>query len=444
MIIKTSGILFNVSLLIFFRLVYDIAYFLIYPSHAYHGIVLDINVSKLIISYIVLMMLGLFSMTNNRALPSKVILRVFLYGFFIPFTSYFSLANQNLNFFIWCTFFFIILALLTRNPMIIKSKKSLFMTIVPLIPVLIVLTGFLVSFSLNGVPSLTALNPLNVYQVRDSYTSSPILEYLSSALIYFSFPFLLAHSYVKKKPILFMLISSLWVLFYLTSGSRLNLVIFIISAFFLLSSKFLKHESKIPFILISGLLLSLIEMIFFNQEIFSHFSIYRSMIVPSWLTFEYFEYYSIEQTLYFAEQFPSLFNVYGAEVNSSLAVGERIFGKDAETWANVGVFGYAFANMSYFGYVELLILVVLFKVLDGCFVALESPADRMGILVFSVVYGLYLQNTNIYNLLLSRSLFFGISFFIILAIFRQSKPLFTQNGKIPSSNFFFVSNSQDK
>ncbi|MDA9652354.1 hypothetical protein N9T19_01175 [Pseudomonadota bacterium] len=311
-------------------------------------------------------------------------------------------------------------------------------------PILIVATAFLMTFSLNGLPSWAALNPLNVYQVRGVYTSSSVLEYVSSAAIYFALPLLLAHSYLGKKPILIMLISLLWVFFYLSSGARISISIFIIVAFFLLSSKFLKHESKVPFILMSGMLLSLIELVSFNEVIFSHFSIYRSMIVPSWLTFEYFEYYSIEQTLYFAEQFPSLFNLNGAEVNSALAVGERIFGKDAETWANVGVFGYAFANMSYFGYLELLILVVVFKILDGCFVALESPGDRMSILVVSIIYGLYFLNTNIYNLLLSRALFMSLSFFIILVILRQSKPLFTKNGKIPSSNFSLVSNAQDQ
>ena len=188
--------------LIVYRLAYDLCYVNIFPSHEYNGIELDISTFNYIVSLVSIAIIPFTISFKSRILPSKIFIMTYIFLFLIPLSSYFALANQSLVFYLWCVFFLILLGSLTQKALIISSSPGIVLVLTRFIPIILIVVSFLVVLFANGVPSLTALNFMNVYTVRSEFNSSIFIEYISSASIYFALPIMLSMAILNKKYLL--------------------------------------------------------------------------------------------------------------------------------------------------------------------------------------------------------------------------------------------------
>ena len=402
-----------------YRIAYDLCYYFIFPSHEYNGIKFEISGFNYAITLISIVLIPYLINLSKRVPPSKIFILTYIFLFLIPLSSYCALASESIIFYLWCYVFIILLGIMTSKPLVIHSQTSYVFVLTRVIPFILILIAFLIVFFANGVPSLTALNFLNVYSVRSEFNSSPLIEYISSSSIYFALPVMVTMSIVNKKNFLAFCLCLIWTWLFLSSGGRLTFIFLLITIYICIAVRFVRIENALPIAFAISILISIAEMVLVDTAIFAHFGFYRSLLVPSWLSFEYFNFYDVREKLFFSEQLPSLFNNSINEVNSALDVGAYLFGDTSRTWANVGIMGYAFANLSYLGILEVLIFVPILRILDGSYLNLRYSYERQALCVYIAIISMYAHSTNVYNLLATRTLFIGTLFFILLGIYRS-------------------------
>ena len=225
---------------------------------------------------------------------------------------------------------------------------------------------------LNGVPSFSALNIYDVYDLRSSAPS--INKYFGYALqwtMYIIMPVALSFSIQKKKYIvsLFLIMSVL--LMYLYTGNKTQLFsIFMVIACTVFSEE-KRSTNLLLFLLMTAivfltLLPSILKISLFD-DLYSLF-IRRCCFVPSVNKFSYYDFFSNHPKLGIYGIFPTWlvpYDGYYNEVQYSFEISSIYYGKP-EMNSNTGFLVEGFARFGHLGMIiEMCVFAMLIKLFDS-------------------------------------------------------------------------------
>lgn len=399
---ESKGALYLLILL--YKIALDFSYISLYPSHAYYGISLDVSTYKIIESYFfifgILLLIG-----RIKYKPSVIIIFNYILFSFIPFSTYYSLANGSRDFFYMNVVVLFIMLLINKMPTLKLKKVSLNISL-NVIGVSLVIMLITLLMIYNGYPSLDAFDLTKVYEVRGRFNSSSIIERIQSLYTYVVLPILLVRS-IENKSFFRVFLLTISVLFvYLLSGGKAIMAVFIFSIF---GTILLIRNNLIRGVVV--LLTSLCVSILIFKNPFEHYLVFRPLITPAWLSFVYYDFFSTHDFLVFSEAFSSLltspYSTTSAEV-----IGEHLFSNSGGSWASSGFIGSAYSNL---GFVGIIIDTVILSVVLIIFNALHSVTKyKKELLIVAFVFSMLLTHIGLYTLLWSRGFMIAMILFLVI------------------------------
>lgn len=260
----------------------------------------DFNLTKYIVGIVwcIILFLGI---KHNEKRPSTFFLCVIFLLQIVPITTIYSLGNQNsLYYFTICIAFLLCEALvgcikndtgIQRNLNVSKAINISFFLILAMTVLLVVVK--------NGMPSLTALNIYNVYDLRrdDPIDVGGYLNYIFEWSVKVIAPFLIARFLVLKKYLIAIFLGMFEMLMYLYSGYKgLLFTIPLVIIYTLWAKRPNFYREFVAIVCIGMTVLVLLTCISSNRgDIFhSVFSLTgrRMMLLSANNKFVYFDYFS--------------------------------------------------------------------------------------------------------------------------------------------------------
>jgi hypothetical protein len=238
----------------------------------------------------------------------------------------------------------------------------------------------------NGIPSLTALNILNVYSVRSNVAYPFLMVYLVNWQAKVINPFLITMSYLNRNRKMLFLSVFLQLLLYLITAYKTFLLIPVAIIFIIEMIKkfdFLKTSSKVSVFAVLGMYISYLVT---QSIVIPSLFIRRFLFVPALIKFYYYDFFSNHGFMYFSAG--TLGNILGVKYNYDLSpaylIGQIYF-NNPQTGANTGYIGDAYANM---GFVGMIIISVLFiwilKLIDSLSIKIGKNLT-VGLALFSIL-----------------------------------------------------------
>lgn len=249
------------------------------------------------------------------------------------------------------------------RPTVTKNGKNA--ALVVLLFLLFLTLG--ITFLQFGIPDMRALDFNRVYEVRAENQASGILNYLSFWLIQVILPVLLLEALMKKKFGAAILVGAVVLYFYLIFAHKS----WFFSAFFIAGVYFFVRKGWF----VKGICLGMPAMVFLLNGLYACSSkflmlvslfIRRVLFVPADIKFEYYDFFSKGEKLFFSEgQIGKLFGMESPyNQKAALIIGDRIGSSGGS--ANTGYLAYAYADLGTVGVILFgVLLVVLLKFLDS-------------------------------------------------------------------------------
>ena len=213
--------LLTIFYLLFYRLVLDYVYvFVVSPIFSYSGLSLNINPTKLFISYVVMIGVSLVMDRKNEKV-SSIILQYHFLVMIVPLLSFYSLNNKTSVFLamsISCFALEIFLVKTLPNFKIRKIKDTEFVLFI-LLPILLIVV-VIFQIKTYGL-SLEALDFTKIYDIRsDQISTVGILSYFWTWCYRIINPFLIIAFYWKNKKIQMYFFVFLQVIMYFISPHK--------------------------------------------------------------------------------------------------------------------------------------------------------------------------------------------------------------------------------
>ena len=248
--------------------------------------------------------------------------------------------------------FYLLLFASRVNPKVgvLKSQRfDVFGTLMPVIGVILVVlvfsyTGFNLHVSIEDIYDRRL-------EARNVLRSGSIKGYLESVLSGIVIPMLFVDGIVRRKTgNLVIVFFAILVVFSLKGSKGVVFSPLYLGSIVWIKSKF-KNET---FVILMGLIIVLVacelEKIFYNTSIFANLVIRRKFIVPSQLSFYYWEYFSEHGLVYMKDSI--IGSIIPMEprynIQRSRLIGYEYFGK-IEYNANANIFATAYADFGYMG-----------------------------------------------------------------------------------------------
>lgn len=315
---------------------------------------------------------------------------------FIPITTIYALGNDSTEYYISLFLAFLLCEaivgrtkdtpVLKRNSFISKTMCLGFVGIAMLTLAIIILN--------NGIPSLTALNLLNVYELRESgaFQVSKYLSYLLSYAISVFFPMMLTWFLLKKRYLFALLTCGAVFLLYLYSGHKTYLFSVPLVVVGVLWAKRKNFYKEFFITATSGLsALSLLSCVFSDERgilrryLYSLF-IRRTILVPANNKFKYFDYFSQRVKMGLGGIFPRwLFPIENPyeTIRYSYEISDIYYGKP-EMNSNTGFLAEGYMRFGHPGtFLILILFAILLKQMDKL-QSRSSYAMTLGIFIYSV------------------------------------------------------------
>ncbi len=406
----------NVINLIFI-LIYKISFEIVtctYYKNYYRDF--NLNISKLLISYISIIILGLYIPKNEKKLSN--IYTYFLYMMMlIPTSSYYYLTNNSTLFYLFfCLGFFIIIILVKKKinfklnnyrivPIFKKFKYKYFLY-------LFIFTIFYILVKNVRFPTFKVFNFRNIYILRKEIAPVGIiltLETILKEILYFIF--------ITKKLKYKIFSYCLIILLFMINPHKATLFIPILGLIFYI---FYKQKNLIKIIALG--LCSLTTSALFLGKYFSE-NIYtllirRTLLIPASLNFFYYDFIVSRKgnhIYYFRETIKNLFNIDVSNFEGKYAdrIGEIYF--KAGVHANNGFLASEYIRTGLFGIIFISFLVgITFLYLD--YLGKRLSAEKINSLFF--LFPFYLISAS-YIDSLRNMIFFKL--FVCTIIFLTSK-----------------------
>lgn len=411
--LNTQKLIFIFTSLIFWFLL-DCGYrYFVVIKYEYAGFYLHFTIKYLEAFAIFLFLIFCSPKILNR--PSDFFIVIILFGFISPLLIFYGLSNQN-RFYLYIVLIGYIVIDLTRKgkPLklqIISNTKDIIFYLI-ILGALFVSVWFIITAGFSNLN----FNFNEVYKFRDETTiivDVGFMSYLNIWAYKVFGPILLTISLWKKKYFWMIIIILLHLFWFGVSNHKIILFspILIIFLYFLFSYN--KSFLIIPLSL--SLLISLCLLFFylFEEVWMSNLIIRRSFFVPSFLTFTYYEFFSMHGFIYWSNSITSKLINYPFQLDPPNLIGSYL---GTQAHANNSFFATGYMHAGYLG-------VIFYSVITGFLFKIVDSISNKNLPVLFVVSSLIIP---VYSLITSADLptallTHGIILSIVFLFFFRSK-----------------------
>jgi hypothetical protein len=397
-------------LYIFFRIVIDVVYInWVSPTYGYMGLILEANIMKILISYIILLVFLWFIPKSENKI-SHIILQLHLIIMIIPLTSIYGLADQPTMFMLMILVSFLLQILLIRYLPYLKVKKIKNAKLFNL-AILFSLTFMTYIYMIRTQSiNLSAFDISTIYEIRSTRDILPVFSYLITWQFRVINPLIIVLSYVKRKYTLLILGIGLQILMYLMYPNKeiFLSIILILFCLFIMKKKY-RFDTTFIRVLSIGMIISVMIFELFKNINFFFISV-RLINLPAIIKFWHYEHFLVHDKIYYSEGM--IGKILGLDYPYSLPSGYLI--KDGFLGqANTGYLAYAYDNAGFIGMIAMSVLFVLIlKLLDS--IAINE--NNKIILTLFVYPMITLNDGDLLTLILTGGLFLLI---FVLFLFKN-------------------------
>jgi hypothetical protein len=201
------------------------------------------------------------------------------------------------------------------------------------------------------------------FEARDIFGSGTFISYASDMVINSFVPFLAYYAFYKKKYLILYLSIMICLFFFYVAGLKAPFAYVFLALVFVklvVENKLNLFFMYIVIIIVTLVIVSSVEFMFFDYSFISDYIIRRSFAVPAYLTSSYFNFANAESSF-------NIINGLGSVGVVSYLVGE-VFLNTPGLNANVNAFVSAFVSGGFLGYIEILLLVTfLYSYIDSAY-----------------------------------------------------------------------------
>lgn len=408
----------SVKYFIFFAVIYRFALEWSYikvisENFAYAGLDLNFSIVKFIESWIIYLALLFFSpKVMNK--PSDYFFNQLLFLFLTPFLIFYAMSDND-RYSLYLVLMCVSLVLITREgvpykvPVIKGSRK---IALLVLILGVVAVTFWMIA---SGGLRYFNLDLSRVYEFRDlsgELISQGVMAYINIWATKIFGPMLIAYFLWREKYYAVVSIVLLHVLWFGISAHKSVLFYPILVIFVWTWFRYSKALAFVPAGLAFLVILSTGLFLANGNIIMATLFVRRLLIIPSQVTFIYYDFFSNNNFLYWSNSVGAIFNRYEYDLNAAKLIGEYM-GKDMN--ANVSFLATGFMHAGIVG-------VVIYGVLVGYLFKIIDSIGRKGLPAWLVVASMIVS---INSLLLSADLptallTHGIGVAIIFLFFLRS------------------------
>lgn len=396
-------------LFIIYRMILDLVYYIwASPIYTYMGLVMELNIIKYFISYILFFLILILIPKNNNKI-SYSILQVHFAITIVPLTSIYGLANMSTKFMIMIAISFLLqvqlLKFLPKLKLIkVKGAKHLF----GLIIILLSAITYIYLFTTQKL-NLSVFDFSKIYEVRsEQKISLGIMNYLVTWQYRMINPILIVFSYYKKYRKMLLFSIGMQVLLYLMIPHK-EIIFAIFLIMLVLFTEYKKIQFNVFFLkflvffaVVSGLYYEITGKIMALGA-----GPVRLLYLPALIKFWHYNFFSVNNKLYYSEGI--IGSILGIEYPYSVSSGFLVMKGMGN--ANVGYIGYAYDNAGFIGMILIsLLFVMLLQLIDS----LTIDENKMVVLSLIIYPMIILNDGDLLTLLLTGGLFILVLLLFIL------------------------------
>lgn len=350
---------------ILFRVVLEISYHVfVNPIFEYAGFILDVDYLKYFESWLIwVCLVPAFPKVLLKA--SDYLMVYLLFSFLTPLLVFYGLSNANREH-LYIVLLGVLLIMLFRigRPFrlpLIRHGRVLAYIIAALSAAAV--TGWMI---MSGGLNYFNLDLSRVYEFRrdvGEVINQGLMGYINTWATTVFGPTLLAVSLWKKKYWIALLIFGLHIIWFGISSHKgvlfyPFLVIFL--WFWFRSSKVL---ALIPIAMASAVLLSFLAYVIYADILLGSLFIRRVFFVPSFLTFTYYEFFSLHEFVYWSSSITSSFIDYPYELSPAMEIGAYLGGESNanNSFLSTGYMHAGIPGVMFYG----ILVGLLFRLIDS-------------------------------------------------------------------------------
>lgn len=344
--------------IILFKIVLDVSFImLISPIWGYMGFTLQMNTIKLIESYILLVFMYIITPKSDNKI-SNIFIQFLYLMMIVPTLSLYAMKNES-RVFLYSFFmgFFITITTVKIMPRIKLLRIKISSKIYASILALITLTTYFLIIKDNGLPTLGAMNLLNVYSIRGEFvTSIGIINYLLMWQAKIINPLLIGYFYYTSRYKGVFLVVLFQLALFLLTGHKA----FLFSIILVIGSAYLVKKKKFYTTLLIGLTLMVLCCLLLGvlniSDYPASFITNRVLFVPAQNYFYYYDFFSNNQKVHLTQSvIGNLLGIKGIyDRNITYMIGQLYYnsprmmvntGYLADAYMNFGILGMWFFSL---------------------------------------------------------------------------------------------------
>lgn len=403
-------------LIICYKTLLEISYILsISPNYGYMGLLLDVNYSKALVSWIFTFGLSIL-IINFKKKPSELVIFFLFILMYLPFASIYWLKNESTIYFLFTSLVFLITIIGVKILKNIKFDAPVKNNIIfNIVCVVFTLINLIVIFVFNGIPKLSALNFNNVYNVRESFNYGiGVMQYFITWQVWVLNLFVFLVLLIKKKYFYTIIPFLIQFIIFLYTGHKayLFLILALPIIYYFIQTKYIYIYSLIGLNILT-IFTWLTDFIFNNIWLTALYT-QRLIYLPAQISYQYYEFFSQNELVLLSHSvFGSLFDGPVYDDHPIEVIGKVYY---EGNWPNTGYLGDAYMNFGLLGMLVFSILFVLLLVVLDSF-ANQSLYKFKLVSVMSILYVLYFMSGALLTSLLNG----GILFFLFLLLINTEK-----------------------
>jgi len=412
--------------IIIFKLTYDYICIKYLPESNYY--ILNVNVTKYVFTWIVIVLFSIYSKRNQPLVPfsQKVIFFLF-YLYFIPMVSLFALMDLPINYIILVIVHWIFILFFQEyipQFKIRKIKQFNHSIVISLFVTTITITLLIYTYLYNGLKF--NFNLLLTYEIRAIAAGADIPK-LIGVLRYFAggylFPILISYMFYKKRWMLLSLAIFMQLCMFSIAMDKMALFIIPVALACAILVKKFSFENRTKIILSIALvsinIIALIGDALFKSVFLIVFIVRRTFLDPAVMSSFYYDFMLGKEKLLLRDGlwlYKFFEPVHGKPIISFIA--EQYMGNPYAV-PNSGMFAEAYTEFGGLGMLILpFLLITVLKIIDSVSVDVDSAI----MLPCAIVMSIYMQNIYITGLTFIYS-------YILLLLFLYLLPRnFKRNG----------------
>ncbi|MBR2550265.1 MAG: hypothetical protein IKE92_09670 [Clostridiales bacterium] len=394
------------------------------PTYSYSLLTYRPNTIKLCLS-VVLILITLAFIPSDEDKPSTFLFYIYFSITYIPTATYYWLNDQPTPFIVYETVCVLLIAFVVKwNAKPIQMSTNRAKVLIQLIFFIYIISCIYLVLHNGGIHLNSIIS--DIYSVRSENNISGLSGYLLNWCAKSFMPLFFVYFFIKRKWVGVFLTSVLQAILFFSYGFKA----FIVAVIMLIGvSALMMHPEKFKerwmIILSFGNVICTIFAKLFSLVFINLYS-YRTLILPAQGQFEYYDFFTHHDFLYFSEG--SIGKLFGIQYPYSESIGRivnyYIYSGTKISNGNTGALSYGFADLGFGG----MLLAAL--AIGIVFVIVDSTTKNLPklITVGAMAYQMFILNDN--NILIcinTGGIFWTIIMLIIISSLYSS---ITQNQRV--------------